>query len=318
MSSNIYTCSLCKKEFKDGSNYRKHIKQKKTACIPQEEVVKLNQELKMEESKAYFFQTQVDKLKKEKEESEQEVIRLRKMMEKQIKNQMIKIESKMEQVNDTLENRFDNVEKQIEETGKFKNTINNCIINQQHNESNNNNFNFSLSLPQKERLDHISTKDVLRILNKDDFPESVGQLMEQVYFHPKAPENINWCVTDEYAAFGALEYNHESQTLIRKDTENVITRHLQYVLFGMSDMLEELRTSGSFNDQQGMNYSRFYNMVGKSSFDPDIVKSIKQKAYLGRNYAKGLWDRLQISVETNDLDSRVMMKSLKTTNLANL
>lgn len=303
-----YICNLCKKEFTDSSNYKKHIFNKKKACIPQDECLKLRNESMMNESRAYYFQMQLDLVKKEKEEKEIEIERLKKMVEQDIKD----FKDEVKHVNKVIESGFNNVEKQIEKQNTFNSSYNNCVVNnnQQLCEERNNNFNFSLSLPKKERLDHISKQDMLWILDKKEFPESVGLLMENVYFSPNCPHNWSWCVTDEQATFGTLEYNHESNSLIRENTTTVITKRLQNVMLGMSNVLEELRMTAAFNDQQGINYSKFYNMVGRTTIDPDIIRSIRQRAYVGRNLSKALWKRLGMPIETTEVDSRVVLKTI--------
>ena len=39
-----------------------------------------------------------------------------------------------------------------------------------------------------------------------------------IYFHPRCPENWRWCVLDEKAKFGGLEFNHKTGTLVKRST----------------------------------------------------------------------------------------------------
>lgn len=300
-TTKLYICELCSKTFIHYRSWWKHCKEKKTACIPQKDALKLSKDLEIEESRAHYFKTQLDMTKKELEKEKEEKEQLKLLMEKGI----VQVQKKMDQVNDTLESGLVNVEKRIEQSSQQG--FNNCVINQTLNENKNNKFNFNLAKPKKEKLDHISKADMMCLLNNKKFPETVGELMEIVYFNPNCPYNWSWCVTDDQAAFGVLEYCHESNSLIRKNTIAVIKKRLQYVLFGIGDIMEELRQTGSFNDRQGINYSRLYNMVGQDSFDADILKSIKERAYVGRGLSRALWKRLGMPIETTEIDGRVML-----------
>lgn len=300
----LYECEDCGTKFPRKSNYRRHVESKRL-CIPKDKYNKQKLELKMDKSRLQYFQTTVVKLKKENEKKEDEIVRLKKMLNKidTISDKIDIANRKIDLTNEKLEEANDKLV-----LDKFNSAYNNCVIN---NNNNNNNLNFSVKLAPENcsRFDHISKQQMLHILNNEVFENSVGDLAEAVYFNPKAPENMTWCVTDKTAQFGALEYNPENHTLIRKMTNKVITKNIQNMLFGMTDILEELRLTCSFNERQGMNYTRFYNMVGSHSFKIEYINNVKERAYSGRNFAKALWDQLQVTLEKTDLNHRHVSKS---------
>jgi uncharacterized C2H2 Zn-finger protein len=289
--SEPYRCQLCGKTFKHYPNYWKHVKKKKTSCITREETLKINNELTMDKSKLSYYEHRVKLLEQQKQDQESEISRLRQMMGTfgdefdEIKNNIKTIEGKIDEGQELMVST------------KFTSAFNNCIINSQNNDNKNLNFSVQLANPEKERMDHISRQQMLYILNNEDFDESVGDFAEAVYFNPKAPENMKWCITDRTAQYGALEYSFETNSLVRKLTNKVIEKHLHNAFFGMTDLLEELRATCGFNERQGINYTQFYNMIGKGSFKPEHITIVKDRAYSGRNFVKALWQNLHLSID---------------------
>ena len=179
-------------------------------------------------------------------------------------------------------------------------------------ENKNSIVNIQFSRPMKERLDHITQDMMMNILDQDTYDKSVGKLMQSIYFHPKAPENWNWCVTDTDAQLGALEYNHESGSLYRNNPEKVIQKSYSNVMFRVVDMLDELRKVKNFNRPQAINCSRLCNSLG-SQLDHEQILVVKKVAYQGRNLSKSLWDYLDIMVETTTVPTRIALKIIKVT-----
>ena len=233
--------------------------------------------------------------------------------------------SRISNANDTINNKLDELKEDItdqicevkesvdfnnEKNNTFVSTTNNYLINNLNQENSNSVINIQFSKPAKEKLDHLTHGMMLNILNRKNYNESVGKLMQSIYFHPKAPENWNWCVTDPHAALGTLEYNHETGTLTRNTTEKVIQKNYTNVMFRVVDILEELRQSESFNKPQAINYSRMVNSLGQE-LDAEQVLVVKQVAYAGRNLSKSLWDYLDIMVETTNVPTRISLQNKK-------
>ena len=285
-----YTCDRCKKKFEHRQNYHRHLKNK-IVCISNEKVSELEEGSKQNLQKLTFYEKKLKTLEEQNQEKELEIDRLKKLVEG---------------IHDMKDN-IKIIEQKIDHTPKY----NNCVVNQQLNNNANKNLNFSIKLApnEKERFDHIPKEQMLQILNNIDFTESVGDLVDAVYFNPKAPENMKWCVTDKGSYFGAIEYNSESNTLIRsKPTNDIITKHLQNLLYGMSEQLNDLRSTSSLSDQQDLNSDRFYDMMGQESYKIEYINKIKDKAYDGRNMTKALWDKLELSIEKTELTLRINTK----------
>lgn len=191
-------------------------------------------------------------------------------------------------------------------------TYTNCNI--QNNQNNNKNLNFSIkfAVAYKERYDHIPNDEVMHILDQKEFTKSLRDLVDTVAFNPKAPENMTWCVNDKTAEYGALEYNFESNTIVRGKANDVITKKLQAIIFGMSDIFEDLRNDDKhpFNEQQNKNYLRYFNMIGQDDFRKEEIDTIKICAYDRRNLPKVVWERFNIGIEANKLNPRIKIKTI--------
>lgn len=289
--SDKYQCNICNKQFATRQGYWKHLNKNKGGCLPISDCIKLNQQQQVDKSRIEFYEQKV-------KEQEDEINRL-----KQVVDKIGELKDEVKQGIKETTSKIDELkEEQNYKLTPFNTTQNNYIIN--NNNQLHNNFSIKLLEPKKERTDHISKEQMLYILSKDTFTESVGEYMASMYFSPKAPENMNWCVTDLKDLFGALEYNHESNTVLRKSTNTVITKNLQIALGGMGGILEELRQTSTFSEQQGINYSRFYNIMGAESFDADFINIVKKKAYAGRHLSIAIWDHLNVSVEKTKLRQR--------------
>lgn len=248
----------------------------------------MNEEIKMRDSRIDYFKREFSKHLELLKEKEQEIKRLQSLMSN-IEDMKETVVEKMDNMKEHFNDRFEN--------STFTSAHNNYIINHLENNNNNLNFNIKFSEARKEKLDHISKEEMLHILNEEDFDTSVVEYVGSVYFNPKAPSNCKWCITDLTSKSGALEYNHESNTITRKETKEVITRNLQNALFSMSETLEELRETKSFTDQQGINYNRFYNIMCRSEFHPSCINKLKELAYRSRTYIQALWGHLDIEHE---------------------
>jgi hypothetical protein len=303
--SGVNICSHCLRSFNNYSSLWRHLNTKKTACIPREDHLQLNQEYSMDKSKLDYFQIKTTKQKIRIEKLEEENNRLQQLVSQigDIKNNLQSIESGI----DNVGNKINDVENKIDtKETNFNTAFNNCTINQLLHQDMN--FMVKLALPEKERFDHISKEEMLAILNHSNFENSIDQLISAVYFDPRAPQNMHWCVTDKTAKFGALEYNYELHTVSSKNpTDDVIVKNLQSVIYGMGDILEELRNTCIFNDQQGVNYSKYYGMVGCDTFKQQYINRIKERAYIGRNFTKALWEQLEINLEKTNINPRMKL-----------
>ena len=165
----------------------------------------------------------------------------------------------------------------------------------------------------KERMDHISLDHLMNVLDQKDFTKSMKKLIASIYFHPKAPANYRGWVVDKTAAFGAIEFNPETKSLLRKMTNNVITKNVQCIMFKVTDLLDELQKARKFNQTQAINCERFIQMMG-NDIDPEFIAEIKDSAYENRNFPKTLWEHLNYPVETTPMVFQSKIKTLYSDN----
>lgn len=283
-----YKCETCGKKFDVRQSHWRHIHQKKKPCVPNASEL----EFREAEDKSRLLELEVKTLQQKLAARESD--NLEETISSVVKKQLLTV----------IEEKNGNEQKPA--TAVF----NNCVINTLNQNNKNKNLNFSIQLAphDKERYDHISNDQILHILSNDDFTNSVGDLAEAVYFNPKAPENIRWCVTDNEAQYGAIVYNQESCTLQRAMTKNVITKNLMCLVMGLSDKVEEVRNTNVFTAQQAKNYSRFYDMIGIDDFEQKHINKIKERAYDSRDFTQAFWGQIRLRLETKTMPTRRYVK----------
>jgi hypothetical protein len=289
------------------------LNKKKTACISQKQCKEIVEENQMSKNKLHYFKTKTQKQREVLEKQENEIQKLKEIVSKLSDKELFMKES-MNQVLDKIDIVKDSIE---DNKQQFFTTHNQQLIN--NNQQINNYIDFDknkkmlfgldFSGNSRERLDHISMDMMMAILNHKEFNNTLKHLAKAVFFHPKAPENWKWCVTDKNAKFGALEYNHESNTVIRKLTGKVINTNMQNVVFQVTDLLEELSRNRNFNQVQAYNYNKIFNLIG-NDFTQEQIKSIKESAFDARNLVRALWESLFISVESTPVACQIKSKKL--------
>ena len=309
-----YICEICDTQFDNYNTYWTHIN-RKTPCLSKDQCKEIVQEMQLKNNRLMFFEEKTQQQIEALQEKESEIQKLKEELMR--KDSIKSLEKKLDETKDLFEDKMELIQETIEESkDKFFTSTNQQLINLNNNQVNNYNyndtktlFNIQLTKAKKERMDHITKDMMLQILNHEDINDTLGDLTTSIYFHPKAPENWRWNVTDLNAQFGALEYEEESNTVIRKSTAQVIRANMQNVMFSVTDILEELRRSRNMNRPQAINTSRLINMMG-SDFNDDQINSMKQSAYKGRNFPRTLWNRLDIRVETTKVQGKNSLKAL--------
>jgi len=295
-----YKCNVCGKVFTDRRYFYAHANNKKP-CIDKKKLQELHDSQQSEALKTLIFETKVKTLEEEKKKLEELYDKEKKQKEDEIVR-LTKLVEGIQEIKTVIQKNYD-VDPVATPT-----TFNNCTIqnniNQNLNKNKNLNFSIQLAPNEKERYNHISNDQLLHILSNDDFTNALGDLTEAVYFNPKAPENMRWCVTDKNAQYGAIEYNHEADILQRTATNAVISKNLIHMIYGMSDIVEELRNTCHFDDRQAKNYSHFYDMIGLDTFELKHINIVKEKAYDSRSFVKALWEKLQLNLEKNAIKAR--------------
>ena len=317
--SEKYKCDLCYKVYQDSTGLRRH-KAGKKKCVEielqimiekEKENIKKILEEKEKETKKILDEKEKE-TKKILDEKEQEIIRLRNLMENKLTKDVQEIKNKIIEnnlTNEEIKDKLTVVDSKIEAT-------NNANINYNYNMTQNNKndnkklkFNIQLAPGNKERLDHIPVEQILSILDQEDFGHSIADLVQAISFNPKAPENMTWCVSDKTSELGAIQYNEETNMLIRDTPTNVITKNLQNILFPVTDILRdlELKTSLKLNPQQNKNSDKYFDMLGQDSYKKEYIKCIKDRAYDKRGLCKALWDHLEIGLEVVKSKKRIKL-----------
>jgi hypothetical protein len=163
-------------------------------------------------------------------------------------------------------------------------------------------INIKFAEPYSERLDHINMDMMMSILDHSEYNNTLKELIAAVYFHPEAPQNWNWCITDIDSQNGALEYNHKTGNLDRNSSTVVINKNVQNIMYRVGDLLDELKQNREFNKPQIMNMNRLYNAID-TELNPQQISTVKKVAYSGRNLPRALWQYLNIMVEKVPIES---------------
>jgi len=268
-----YQCNLCGKIFDDRSNYYRH-KKNKNPCIPDGNVETFAS-LKLQNKE---LQDTVSELKKQLATTSIPVNNTK------VKNNGADCKIK---INNAPKTEIHNAPKTV--------NLNNCVLNNINNVTNQP-LTFIQLLPyDKERYDHVRENDMLQILSNDSFTKSLTDLADAVYFSSKAPENMRWCVTDKHSALGATEYNHQDNKLHKANAKDVIVKNLRCLIDGMSDKFEDLRELCTFTAQQDKIYHRFFTLIGnEDGFTTEHINAVKDVAYDSRNFVQGHWEKLRL------------------------
>lgn len=290
-----FRCEFCEKIFTDKSAHWRHKNKKKTPCVSMEKFNTIIQESEMKDTKLQKYEIVTKQL-------ENECKQLRQLVDNISQKDNI-IFNKIDEV----ANRLDLIDEQIIINPNVNTKINNCLISN----SNSNNLNFSvrMSEPSKEILSHIKPEELLCILNHNQFTDSLAHLIVAVFFHPKCPENWRWCVNDKKAKYGGLEYDHKTNTLITRSTEELITENVQNVVFQVGDILEKAKLETEFNINQVSNYHRIYGLVGSTDIGKENLKRVRDVAHENRNFPKVLWNQLNIGMSTTDYNHQIKLKT---------
>jgi hypothetical protein len=302
-------CKLCEKHFTNRVNYWKHKNKTKTSCMPKEKVVEMLESSQTKDNKINYFEAKTKSQQSQIEKLETTIEQLLKINPDQLMTHVEKmgknIEYTIQKTSEETKNRIDEIQMN---NNTFYSTQNQIVINDNANNDTNNYFSLSLHPEGKEQLNHISKDLMMKILDHNRFNDSMKNLIAAVFFHPLAPRNMTWCVNDNTAQFGALEYNHETNSLITKQTTNVINKNVQNIMFRIVDLLEELRMTQTFNEYQSRNCSKMFSMIG-NELEQNCVSEIKETAFKNRGLAKAIWGHLDIMIDKIELPAQRKLKS---------
>jgi hypothetical protein len=267
-----YYCNICQTQF-EARSYWKHIN-RKSACISPKKCLKVIDEKKFIESENNYLKKKAI-----------------------IKDKELEFYKKLVENNKELSEKITLVENKIDEKIPNNTFVQNNNINNIFDIDNSKKvINIKFAEPYSERLDHINMDMMMSILDHSEYNNTLKELIAAVYFHPEAPQNWNWCITDIDSQNGALEYNHKTGNLDRNSSTAVINKNVQNIMYRVGDMLNELKQNREFNKPQTMNMNRLYNAID-TDLNPQQISTVKKVAYSGRNLPRALWQYLNIMVE---------------------
>ena len=306
-TQHIYQCELCKRTFTNKGSYWRHSNRKKTFCLTKERCQEIVEENQVSKCKLSYFEIKTQKQREVIQKKQTEISKLKTLVSKfSDKDLYVKesITNVMENVNE-LKDTMEESKQKFFTAGNQQQLINNQTNNFIKND-NKTLFQVDYSKPSEEKLTHITKEMMLEMLNKDDFNITLNLVTRAIYFHPCAPQNWRWCLTDMNAKYGALEYNPITHTLVRKSTQEVINNNIQNVIYPLSDLLDELRRTTNFNKHQAVNCNRLTNLLG-NDLSQKQSQSVKKAGYEGRNFPKVLWDSINVPVETTDMTCQIKL-----------
>ena len=287
----------CNKSFKNKSQLWKHYHQRKTACVSVDKLEQIYRKAETNENKVHYFQKKTQK--------QQEEIDFLKKLLNQNKSKDIEYCKSLQTIEKSLTKVDQKLKTQLEQTNKLQSVANHNQINQTIGIAYKDLLKFGLVKMGEERLDHLTKDTVLNILNVDNFSDALKNLTEAIYFHPKAPENMIWCIHDNHAFLGAIEYNFDQNVLLYEKADDVIEKHMGNIMFRVSDLLHELKLTSSMNKNQWKNQNLMFSLVG-CHLTPQNIKDIKECAYQKRFLPKAIWSHLHIKAVAGDKTFRII------------
>ena len=204
-----YKCDKCGKIYSKKFDYNRHMKRKNPCTsstqnivvVTQKNVDKIEQNLKCTYCEQVF--SRIDSLNrhtnsfckikiKQKENEKEEIFKqlLQEMIEqnKELKNQINKLE-KIGKQNEIILEENKELKNKIGKKNINKRTINNTNNNILDQSNNINNFNIQLVAYGKEDYDKLTEKEYKIIINKGY--KSVQEMVKSLHFHKNRPENHN-------------------------------------------------------------------------------------------------------------------------------
>jgi len=257
-----YTCSLCEHIFQNYQCFWRHSK-KKTACVTREKYL---EQLKEKDAQIKTFEKKLRK-------KDNEVERL---------SQQLNTNRNGGNQNLTINNGYVDKSTNIDQST-------NIDIGQIHN----NQIIFKPLAAEQEQLGHIGDDQLLGILETASFNMVLRELVSAVYFNPLAPQNCRWCVNDQNAQYGALEYDNETNYIVSRLTGSVINNNVRNMVDKVNDAIDSLKTRHTLTPVQQRNACRIFTLIGVD-LEPEQIRGIKQTAYAARSYPKGVWNAWNI------------------------
>ena len=277
-------CEFCKKKYSRIDNLKRHLnscKSKKEALIKSKNdkhidvVINENKELEIAKKEAEMAKKEAEIAKKEAEmeKKEAEMIKrdgeLRMLIQTvvaQSKEEKKEIKEQMELVIGQSKDQLDFMRNQIEIL--MKNAGNNITNNTDNSITNNDNkqINININGFGKEDLSYLTDRYFRELFN---IPFSaITQLIEDIHFNPKKPQNWNAKISDDKTS-KALVYNAEKEMWVKREKKDVINDMVEKS-YNMLDTNFEIQKEAKKLDEKGLRkFTNFMKEYDKGSKELD-------------------------------------------------
>jgi len=276
-------CEFCKKKYSRIDNLKRHLnscKRKKETLIKNKndihiEVINENKELEIAKKEAEMAKKEAEIAKKEAEMEKKEAEMIKRDGElkmliqtvvAQSKEEKKEIKEQMELVIGQSKDQLDFMRNQIEIL--MKNAGNNITNNTDNSITNNDNkqINIHINGFGKEDLSYLTDRYFRELFN---IPFSaITQLIEDIHFNPKKPQNWNAKISDDKTS-KALVYNAEKEMWVKREKKDVINDMVEKS-YNMLDTNFEIQKEAKKLDEKGLRkFTNFMKEYDKGSKDLD-------------------------------------------------
>ncbi len=125
-------------------------------------------------------------------------------------------------------NRNTKINKKSSKLAHTINKVNVPIIGDHNTVTNNNITNnniIQITLSGQESLAHISDNEFKKIISMKSLDSQV-ELLKYIFFHLESKTNHKWYISDWKSKYGAMEYDHEKDKMLRRNTEDTLNKYL--------------------------------------------------------------------------------------------
>ena len=152
-----------------------------------------------------------------------------------------------------------------------------------------------------ETIDHITKDLMLQLLNKR-FDIMCSDLVKELYFNKKVPENNNWTIAYPKDKKAGLAFNDDTYKFERTSTEDLIDDKFSNMITLLQPLIEEIlkedEATHCLNNRQRYNVSMFYHHFGMmqiSKEDTELYKVIHELAYRYKSIPMANWKEQGLS-----------------------
>jgi len=186
---------------------------------------------------------------------------------------------------DILNEKIENMKKEIDTLRNNKNNTTNNITNNTTNNItiNNNNLNININSFGKENLDHISEADYKKYLNS--FFKGLSNLIEKVHFDENVPENHNISFTNMRSKYINV---YVDNNWVLKDKNEIVDKIISKKYDLLNDKFEELKENNKLTNKITENFEEFQENYNDIEAQKNTKENVKLLLYNNRNKIKNI------------------------------